>query len=115
MRQMYVRCATKYSLTFFVCHAKKAREHNLLKHCLSITGTATVIIGKLAGVKVTPKVEPDPDLKKPPKPPKPGNSRRAIQGIVSVSTTTTTTTFYWYNLGLECRMLYKANKNIECF
>ncbi|XP_045780081.1 calponin homology domain-containing protein DDB_G0272472-like isoform X2 [Maniola jurtina] len=44
----------------------------------SSSNTTTVIIGKLTGVKVTPKIEPDPELKKL-KPPKPGASRRAIQ------------------------------------
>ncbi|XP_034836879.1 myb-like protein X isoform X2 [Maniola hyperantus] len=48
------------------------------KTSTSSSNTTTVIIGKLTGVKVTPKVEPDPELKKL-KPPKPGASRRAYQ------------------------------------
>ncbi|XP_060807557.1 trichohyalin isoform X3 [Amyelois transitella] len=43
------------------------------------SGSTTVLIGKLSGVKVTPKPEPDPDVKKPPKPPKPGNNRKLFQ------------------------------------
>lgn len=41
----------------------------------------TVLIGKLSGVKTTPKVE-DPEQKKLPKPPKPGTSRRSFQGTL---------------------------------
>ncbi|XP_053619031.1 uncharacterized protein LOC128680172 [Plodia interpunctella] len=43
------------------------------------SGSTTVLIGKLSGVKVTPKPDPDPDVKKPPKPPKPGNHRKLCQ------------------------------------
>ncbi|XP_052753027.1 axoneme-associated protein mst101(2)-like isoform X3 [Galleria mellonella] len=37
------------------------------------SGNTTVLIGKLSSVKVTPKPEPEPDVKKPPKPPRPGS------------------------------------------
>ncbi|CAH2236738.1 jg16977 [Pararge aegeria aegeria] len=45
---------------------------------ITSSNTTPVIIGKLTGVKVTPKVEPDPEQKKL-KPPKPGASRRSFQ------------------------------------
>ncbi|CAH2099242.1 unnamed protein product [Euphydryas editha] len=43
------------------------------------SGNTTVLIGKLSGVKVTPKADPDPEQKKQPKPPKPGTSRKSFQ------------------------------------
>ncbi|XP_026317314.1 myb-like protein X [Hyposmocoma kahamanoa] len=48
------------------------------------TGNATVLIGKLSNVKVTPRLPPPEDEMKPPKPPKPGTSKKNMQEYTDI-------------------------------